>query len=81
MHIFFFLSEGAGSLEQPFGTQIQYFTQMSPDKSNSKEANRNNESDTLIESLRDTIHILKKELINKENTMNNLSIIMTKNHV
>ena len=54
---------------------------MSPDKSNSKEANRNNESDTLIESLRDTIHILKKELINKENTINNLSIIMTKNHV
>ena len=51
---------------------------MSPVKSNSKETNANNESDILIESLQDTIHILKKELVNKENTINNLSIILKK---
>ena len=33
---------------------------MSPVKSNSNEANVNNESDILIKSLQDTIHILKK---------------------
>ena len=52
--------------------------EMSPVKSNSKETNANNESDILIESLQDTIHILKKELVNKENTINNLSIILKK---
>ena len=51
---------------------------MSPFKSHSKETNDNNESDILIESLQDTIHILTKELINKENTINNLSIILKK---
>ena len=74
----FLLSEGIGSLEQTFGTQLQNLTQMSPVKSNSKETNINNESDILIESLQGTIHILKKELINKENTINNLSIILKK---
>ena len=38
--------------------------------------NTSNESDILIESLQDTIRILKKELINKENTTKNLSIIL-----
>ena len=52
--------------------------EMSPVKSNSKETNANNESDILIESLQDTVHILKKELFNKENTINNLSIILKK---
>ena len=56
----FLLSEGIGSLEQTFGTQLQNLTQISPVKSNSKETNINNESDILIESLQDTIHILKK---------------------
>ena len=78
MHIFFILSEGIGSLKQSFDTQIQNLTQMSPVKSSSKETNANNESDILIELLQDTIHILKKELINKENTINNLSIILKK---
>ena len=78
MHIFFILSEGIGSLKQSFDTQIQNLTQMSPVKSNSKETNANDESDILIELLQDTIHILKKELINKENTINNLSIILKK---
>ena len=72
------LSEGIGSLEQSFDTQLRNVTQMSPVKSNSKETNANNESDILIESLQDTIHILKKELVNKENTINNLSIILKK---
>ena len=74
----FLLSEGIGSLEQSFDTQLRNLTQMSPVKSNSKETNANNESDILIESLQDTIHILKKELVNKENTINNLSIILKK---
>ena len=74
----FLLSEGIGSLEQSFGTQLQNLTQMPPVKSNSKETNINNESDILIESLQGTTHILKKELINKENTINNLSIILKK---
>ena len=74
----FLLSEGIGSLEQSFDTQLRNVTQMSPVKSNSKETNANNESDILIESLQDTIHILKKELVNKENTINNLSIILKK---
>ena len=51
---------------------------MSPVKSNNKDTNVNNESDILIESPQDTIHILKKELINKENNINNLSIILKK---
>ena len=56
----FLLSEGIGSLEQSFDTQLQNLTKMSPVKSNSKEANVNNESSILIESLQDTIYILKK---------------------
>ena len=51
---------------------------MSPVKSNSKETNVNNESDILTKSLQDTIHILKKELINQENTINNLSTVSKK---
>ena len=69
-------SEGIGSLEQFFDTQFQNLSQMSPVKSNSKGINTNNESDILIESLQDTVRILKKELINKENTIKNLSIIL-----
>ena len=49
---------------------------MSQVKFNSKGTNTNNESDILIESLQDKIRILKKELINKENTIKNLSIIL-----
>ena len=49
---------------------------MSPVKSNSKETNTNSESDILTELLQDAICILKKELINKENTIKNLSIIL-----
>ena len=56
----FLLIKRIGSLEQSFDTQLQNLTQMSPVKSNSKETNINNESDILIESLQDTIHILKK---------------------
>ena len=48
---------------------------MSRVKFNSKGTNTNNESDILTESLQDKIRILKKELINKENTIKNLSII------
>ena len=70
----FLLIKRIGSLEQPFDTQLQNLTQMSP----VKETNANNESDILIESLQDTIHIQKKELINKENTNNNLSVILKK---
>ena len=54
------LSEGIGSLEQSFDMQLQNLTQMSPVKSNSKETNANNESDILIDSFQDTIHIQKK---------------------
>ena len=54
---------------------------MSPVKSSSKETNANNESDKLIESLHDTIHTLKKELVNKENTITNLSIILKKSRL
>ena len=54
------------------------FRQISPVKSNSKERNVNNEFDKLIESLQDAIHILKKEMTNKENAINNLSIILKK---
>ena len=61
----FLLSEGIGSLEQSFDTQLRNVTQMSPVKSNSKETNANNESDILIESPQDTIHTLTKELVNK----------------
>ena len=75
----FLLSEGIGSLEQSFDTQLQNLTEMSLVKSNSKETNVNSESDIeSIESLQDTLHILKKELINKENTINNMSIILKK---
>ena len=77
MHIFL-LTEGIGSLEQSFDTQLQNLRQISPVKSNSKETNVNNEFDTLIESLQDAIHILKKEMTNKEITINNLSIILKK---
>ena len=74
----FLLSEGIGSLEQYFDTQLQNLTQMSPVKSNSEETNANNESDMLIESLQDTIHIQKKEIIDKENAIKNLSVIFRK---
>ena len=67
------LSEGIDSLEQFFDTQLQNLTQISPVKSNSKGTN---ESDILIKSLQETIFILKKELINKENTIKNLSVIL-----
>ena len=70
------LSEGIDSLEQFFDTQLQNLTQISPVKSNSKGTNTKNESDILIKSLQETIFILKKELINKENTIKNLSIIL-----
>ena len=74
----FLLSEGIDSSEQSFDTQLRNLTQISPVKSNSKETNANNESDILIESLQDTIHVLKKEPINKENPINTLSIILEK---
>ena len=74
----FLLSEGISSLEQTFGMQLQNLTQMSPVKSNSKETNVNNESDILTKSLQDTIQTLKKELINQENTISNLSTISKK---
>ena len=48
---------------------------MSQVKFNSNGTSTNNESDILIESLQDKIRILKKDLINKENTIKNLSII------
>ena len=70
------LSEGIDSLEQFFDTQFQNLTQISPVKSSSKGTNTNNELDILIKSLQETIFILKKELINKENTIKNLSIIL-----
>ena len=76
--IYFLLSEGIGSLEQSFDMQLRNLTHISPVKSNSKETNANNKSDILIESLQDTIHVLKKELVNKENPINNLSIILKK---
>ena len=41
-------------------TQLQNLTHISPVKYNSKGTNANNESDILIESLQDTVHILKK---------------------
>ena len=50
--------------------------QISLVKSNSKGTNTKNESDILIKSLQETIFILKKELINKESTIKNLSIIL-----
>ena len=50
--------------------------QISPVKSSSKGINTNNKSDILIESLQHTIRILKEELINKENTIKNPSIIL-----
>ena len=70
------MSEGVDSLEQFFDKQLQNLTQISPVKSNSKGTNTNNEWDILIKSPQDTICILKKDLINKENTIKNLSIIL-----
>ena len=49
---------------------------MSQVKSNSKGININNEFGMLIESLQGKLRILKKELINKETTSKNLSIIL-----
>ena len=69
----FLLIKRIGSVEQSFDTQLQNLRQMSP----AKETNTNNESDILIETIQDTIHIQKK-LINKENTNNNLSVILKK---
>ena len=43
---------------------------------NDKRINTNNKSDIFIKSLQDTICILKKELINKENAIKNLYIIL-----
>ena len=54
------LTEGIDSLEQFLDTQLQNLTQMSPVKFNGKGINTNNESDILIDSLQDTIRILKK---------------------
>ena len=72
------MSEGAriDFLEQFFDMQLQNLMQISLVKSNSKGTNTKNESDILIKSLQETIFILKKELINKENTIRNLSIIL-----
>ena len=70
------MSEGVGSLEQSFETQLQKLTQISRVKSSSKETSVNNESDILTELLQDTIHTLKKEAIDKERIKNNLSIIL-----
>ena len=49
---------------------------MSPVKSNSKEINTSNKPDILTESFQETICILKKEFINKENTIKNLPIAL-----
>ena len=55
---------------------------MSRVKSNIKETNNaKNQYDMLIEPLQDTFHVIEKELINKENTINDLPIILKKNHV
>ena len=72
------MSEGAriDFLEQFFDMQLQNLMQISLVKSNSKGTNTKNESDILIKSLQETIFILKKELINKENTIKNLSTIL-----
>ena len=72
------VSEGAriDFLEQFFDMQLQNLMQISLVKSNSKGTNTKNKSDILIKSLQETIFILKKELINKENTIKNLSIIL-----
>ena len=72
------VSEGAriDFLEQFFDIQLQNLMQISLVKSNSKGTNTKSKSDILIKSLQETIFILKKELINKENTINNLSIIL-----
>ena len=56
------LSEEISSLKKFFDSQFQNFMQMSLVKSNSKGINTNNESDILIESLQDTIFILKKRI-------------------
>ena len=60
------LSEGIDSLEEFFYVQLQNLTQMPPVKSNSKGINSNNESDILIESLQDTIPILKNNSLIKK---------------
>ena len=56
--------------------QLQNLTQISPVKCKSKRINTNSESGILIESPQDTICILKKKLIYKENIIKNLSIIL-----
>ena len=65
------LSEGIDSLEQFFDTQLLNPTQMSPVKPTSKGTN------TKWVTSKYNSHI-KKELINKENTIKNLSIILKK---
>ena len=72
------VSEGAriDFLEQFFDMQLQNLMQISLVKSNSKGTNTKSESDILIKSFQETIFILKKELINKESTIKNLSIIL-----
>ena len=47
---------------------------------NDKGINTNNKSDIFIKSFHDTICILKKELINKENAIKNLYIYNLKKH-
>ena len=70
------LNQGIDFLEQFFDTQLQNLTQISPVKSTNNGTNTNKESDILIESPQDTISISQKELIDKKNTINNLSIIL-----
>ena len=70
------LSERIDSLEQFFDTQLQNLTQISPVKSKIEGISTNNKSAILTESLQETICTLKKELVNKENTIKNLSIIL-----
>ena len=69
------LSEGIDSLEQIFERQLQNLMLIYPVKSYSKGTNTN-KSDILIKSLQETIFIFKKELINKEDTIKDLSIIL-----
>ena len=69
------LSEGIDSLKKFFERQLQNLMQISPVKSYSKGTNTN-KSDILIKSLQETIFIFKKELINKEDTIKDLSIIL-----
>ena len=70
------LSKGIDSLEQFFDKQFHNLTQMSSVETTSKGTKINNESDILIESIENTIRILKKELINKKHIISNQSIIL-----